>query len=123
MENEKHFAQIGERYIGGSKLVFGLGHEDRRHHLYVIGQKGNDWTVFDPGWTQAWPNALPGTQEDDTLLESLAAHTNRFATRSSAGNKVSWRFSVESVRTFRMGSASNPALYGIGKSPIAILEL
>jgi type IV secretory pathway TraG/TraD family ATPase VirD4 len=46
MEGKKHFAQIGERYIEGGEMVFGLGHEDRRHHLYVIGQTGTGKTTL-----------------------------------------------------------------------------
>jgi hypothetical protein len=46
MKDEKHFAQIGARYIGGSEMVFGLGHDDRRHHLYVIGQTGTGKTTL-----------------------------------------------------------------------------
>jgi hypothetical protein len=31
---------IGEREVWGSRLPFGLSREDRRHHLYLIGQTG-----------------------------------------------------------------------------------
>lgn len=46
MGNDEHFSQMGERYLGGSERVFGLEHEDRRHHLYVIGKTGTGKTTL-----------------------------------------------------------------------------
>lgn len=46
MGDEQHFAQIGARFIGSSERVFGLEHEDRRHHLYVIGKTGTGKTTL-----------------------------------------------------------------------------
>lgn len=46
MGEEEHFSQIGERFTGGSERVFGLGQEDRRHHLYVIGKTGTGKTTL-----------------------------------------------------------------------------
>jgi len=46
MGNEESFSQIGARYVGASDRIFGLGHDDRRHHLYVIGQTGTGKTTL-----------------------------------------------------------------------------
>ena len=37
---ESNFLQIGERTVWGNALPFGLSREDRRQHLYIIGQTG-----------------------------------------------------------------------------------
>jgi type IV secretory pathway TraG/TraD family ATPase VirD4 len=46
MDHEKDFSQIGTNFLGGSERVFGLEHEDRRHHLYVIGKTGTGKTTL-----------------------------------------------------------------------------
>lgn len=37
---ESNFLQIGERIVWGNALPFGLSREDRRQHLYIVGQTG-----------------------------------------------------------------------------------
>jgi hypothetical protein len=81
----------------------------RGHHfIYVTGQNGSDWNVFDPGWQ----NVTAGTSS--TLGGHIAGFTANGSTRT---------FTVAGVRTYRdITSAGNTGAFAAtGNSPIELL--
>jgi hypothetical protein len=108
-----HFCGNGERVILKlNETITKAGFTtNSTHFILVTGKAGNDWTVFDPGWTNAVPLGN---------LTSLLAHEHGNGFTTSSGT-VTHQFTVAGVRSFNMGSPLALALDGSALSPVELL--
>jgi hypothetical protein len=103
-----HFNELTTTNCTGGNLLQTPG----GHYVLVTGRTNDDWVVFDPGWSTADPQ---------TNLYTLRGHTNGFCTTKSDLTTVFRKFTIESVRTFRVGTTNKPGLCIQAQSPIELL--
>jgi hypothetical protein len=82
------------------------------HYVFVTGQSGSDWTLFDPGWSSANPSGS---------LSSLQAHLTGFQT-SDGTFRV---FSVSGARAYKdiSSTGNRGGLSVTANSPVELLLL
>ena len=91
-----------------SESIAGVSSGPHYHYIYVEGQNGSDWNVFDPGWQ----NVTSGTSS--TLSGHIAGFTANGSTR---------QFTVAGVRTYRdVTSTGNTSAFAVtANSPVELL--
>lgn len=118
-------AYLNEHFCGnGQRVILRLSpsaavNPDNVHFVLVTGRSGSDWTLFDPGWKNAYPTS-GSTTADPGLLTSLMAHTNGFYIHPSGGGVAFNKFYIAGVRTFSVDGSSG-IFNGTVQSPVEIL--
>jgi hypothetical protein len=83
------------------------------HWVFIVGKNGNDWTLFDPGWSHA--SRIGSDVDEPELLTSLNAHLVGFV---SAGHRRT--FTVSQVRTYKQGALPTAGLCVHAHSPVEL---
>ncbi len=80
-----------------------------KHFVFVTGRtsNGNDWKVFDPGWTNAPP--------------TLSGHLNGFTTENSRGTQTFRKFTIFQAKTYKSFGSTPDSVIITANSPVELL--